>query len=274
MHKYQEGDKYAQSKKDYLLNAYRLVDDVQNDSIKKSLLSDIAFEFLNLKEDSLFEESNGKILEFSNMKSDSVMLARYYSYKGIFFSDKEVLDSAYYYFSKAEKVFNDLGDQYRRARLQYNSAFVLRRSKSFVQSEVLAVKAARIFESIGKKKNLYQVYNHLGLLYNDLGRYDLAVSYHEKAKNLINSLENPYIFKERTLNNLSLVYQKQGKYDEAISVLDEALENKELDSLNRNLYAKLLDNRAYNRFLKGDTTGVRKDFEYERGEKSMPGRRR
>ena len=64
------------------------------------------------------------------------------------------------------------------------------------------------------------------------------------------------------LNNLSLVYQKQGKYDEAISVLDEALENKELDSLNRNLYAKLFDNRAYNRFLKGDTTGVRQDFEY------------
>ena len=83
-----------------------------------------------------------------------------------------------------------------------------------------------------------------------------------KAKKLINSLENPYIFKERTLNNLSLVYQKQGKYDEAISVLDEALEKKELDTLNRNLYAKLLDNRAYNRFLKGDTTGVRKDFEY------------
>ena len=262
LQKYEAEDKDVQTKKDYLLNAYRFVDEVQNDSIKKSLLSDIAFEFLNLKEDSLFEESNGKILEFSNMKSDSVMLARYYSYKGIFFSDKEVLDSAYYYFSKAEKVFNNLGDQYRRARLQYNSAFVLRRSKSFVQSEVLAVKAARIFESIGKKKNLYQVYNHLGLLYNDLGRYDIAVSYHEKAKKLINSLENPYIFKERTLNNLSLVYQKQGKYDEAISVLDEALENKELDTLNRNLYAKLLDNRAYNRFLKGDTTGVRKDFEY------------
>ena len=246
---------------DYLLKAYHLVDSIKIDSVKRSLLSDITSEFLNLEEDSLFEESNGKILEYSNLKSDSVMLGRYYSYKAVHFTDKELLDSAYYYFSKAGKVFNDLGDHYRRARLQYNSAFILRRSKNFVQSEVLAIKAARIFESIGKKKNLYQVYNHLGLLYNDLGRYDLAISYHKKAKNIINSLQNQSIYKERTLNNLSLVYQKQGKYEEAISVLDEALENKELESLNRNLYAKLLDNRAYNRFLKGDTIGIRQDYE-------------
>jgi len=260
--KYQTEDDKYQIKRDYLLNAFHLVDDVKNDSLKRSLLSDITFEFLNLEEDSLFKMSNSKILLFSNMKGDSVMLARYFSYKGIYFSDKEILDSAYYYFSKAERVFDHIGDEYRRARLQYNSAYVLRRSKNFVQSEVLAVKAAKIFETVGKTKNLYQIYNHLGLLYNDLGKYDLAVSYHEKAMKLINSLNNQRVLKERSLNNLSLVYQKQGKYDEAISVLDEALENEELDSLNRNLYAKLLDNRAYNRFLKGDTTGVRQDFEH------------
>jgi signal transduction histidine kinase len=194
---------------------------------------------------------------------------------GIHYSDQEALDSAYYSFSMAEKVYEKIGDYYRKARMQYNSAYILRRSKNYVLSEVKALKSAKEFEHLNKETNLYRTYNHLGLLYNDLEKYDLAIEYHNKAKRLIPFLSNSDLVQARTLNNLSLVYQKQGKYEEAIEALDEALKNENLEQENRNLYAKLIDNRAYNRFMKGEeavlddfqrTLAIRRELENPAGQ--------
>ena len=94
----------------------------------------------------------------------------------------------------------------------------------------------------------------------ELGNFQKSLEHYKKAKIYLNKLENQSDYNEKSLNNLSLVYQKQGKYDLAIATLNKALEDPELPVTNYNLYTKLIDNRAYCRFLKGDTTQVLHDF--------------
>ena len=47
--KYRSEDRKSPRKIDYLTKAYHLVDSIEIDSLKRSLLSDITFEFLNLE---------------------------------------------------------------------------------------------------------------------------------------------------------------------------------------------------------------------------------
>ena len=62
------------------------------------------------------------------------------------------------------------------------------------------------------------------------------------------------------LNNLGLVYQKQGNHKKAISMFDKALSNEKIKLVKPNLYSKLIDNKAYNKFLNGDTTDLPQEF--------------
>ena len=217
---------------------------------------------LELDDDSILVEANESAMILSKMLNDSSSLGEVYWNWAILFDKKSVLDSSYFYYRKANEIYTKLENDYYSAKMEYNMSFILFRSKNYAESEVLIIKALQKFEKLNKYLNIFNCNNRLLLIDKELGRYDDALNHFRKASYYLKKSKGNLVRSSGLLNNLSLVYQKQGKYDEAISVLDEALENKELDSLNRNLYAKLLDNRAYNRFLKGDTTGVRKDFEY------------
>jgi signal transduction histidine kinase len=227
----------------------------------KDLLN-IVDKSLELGHDSIFVKGNKSAMALSVKLKDSSGLGEVYWNWAILFDKKSVLDSSYLNYRKANEIYSKLGNDYYSAKMEYNMSFILFRLKNYAESEVLVIKALQKFEKLNKYLNISNCYNRLLLIDKELGRYDYALNHFKKASFYLKKAEEDFVRGSGLLNNLSLVYQKQGKYDEAISVLNEALENKQLDSLNRNLYAKLIDNRAYNRFLKGDTTGVRKDFEY------------
>jgi len=217
---------------------------------------------LELGEDSIFVKANRSAMVLSNKLNDSSSLGEVYWNWAILYDRKSVLDSSYFYYRKANEIYSKLKNDYYSAKMEYNMSFILFRSKNYAESEVLIIKALQKFEKLNKYLNIFKCNNRLLLIDKELGRYDDALNHFQKASYYLKKSQEDIVTRSGLINNLSLVYQKQGKYDEAISVLDEALENEELDSLNPNLYAKLLDNRAYNRFLKGDTTGVRQDFEH------------
>ena len=204
---------------------------------------------LELGDDTIFLKANKSAMVLSKKLNDSSSLAEVHWNWAILYDKKSVLDSSYFYYRKANEIYTKLENDYYSAKMEYNMSFILFRLKNYAESEVLIIKALKKFEKLKKYLNIFNCNNRLLLIDKELGRYDDALDHFQKASYYLKLSKDDLVRNSGLMNNLSLVYQKQGKYEEAISVLDEALENKELESLNRNLYAKLLDNRAYNRFL-------------------------
>ena len=243
-----------------LSNAYNISSKIVNDSLKAKYLFKILMGYYDLEDYRSFSKLNQEYLNLGINLGDTLKIADFHWNKASYFVKHEVLDSAYIYYDNAQNLFQKIGHKYFTAKMQYNMSYVLRRTKDYSRSEIYAIKAIENLEGLDKKLLLYRCYNHLGLLFNDLSQFKKSISYHKKSINLLHYIENNQILKERSLNNLSLVYQKQGKYDLAIDALNQALDNKDLPKLNYNLYAKIIDNRAYCEFLKGDTLGVFDEF--------------
>ena len=231
-----------------------------NDSLKLSNFLRLADSSLKDGDSLNFRQSNKYALFLSKKLNDTLGLGEVHWNYAIFFKKVDVLDSALYHYRKAGSYYSSIQNEYYEAKMDFNMSYIFFRTRNYAASEVFVIKALNKFKKLGKNKNIYKCYNRLILIDNELGEFESAISHYQKAKFYLDKEKLIGFESEGTLNNLSLVYQKQGKYEEAIEALDEALENESLEIENRNLYAKLIDNRAYNKFLKGDED-VLGDFE-------------
>ncbi|MDN3643770.1 ATP-binding protein [Lutimonas halocynthiae] len=221
----------------------------ENDSVKVSNLLRISDQLYSLNSDSLFEETNKLILKIALKVKDTKAIAEYHWNIGNMLADRDILDSAYYHYVKSRNFYSSIGHEYYKSKMDYNLSFLEFRVKNYVQSEISVISAINGFKSLERKRNLFLCYNRLLIIDKELGNYDSAVYHFRVATELLSQLESKSVNRERLLNNLSLVYQKQEKYELAIKTLDQALENDELKKNHLNLYAKLIDNRAFCMFL-------------------------
>lgn len=76
----------------------------------------------------------------------------------------------------------------------------------------------RAVDGDNSKEVLYDSYNLLGAIYNELGEYNKAIDYHSKALSISSSKEilTVYQSKATSYNNLGFVYQNLNNYDTAI----------------------------------------------------------
>jgi len=202
-----------------------------------------------LNSDSLFEETNKLILKIALKVKDTKAIAEYHWNIGNMLVDRFVLDSAYYHYMKSRDFYSSIGHEYYKSKMDYNLSFLEFRVKNYAQSEISVISAINGFRNLERNRNLFLCYNRLLIIDKELGNYNSALNHFQVASDLLYKSESKRVYKERLLNNLSLVYQKQEKYELAIKTLDQALENDELKKNHSNLYAKLIDNRAYCMFL-------------------------
>jgi two-component sensor histidine kinase/tetratricopeptide (TPR) repeat protein len=99
----------------------------------------------------------------------------------------------------------------------------------FLQNEQMALRYALLAEKTAEdvNDNSYQwctIYNHLGVAYYDLSKYDLAFYNYEKALNI--ALENKNHSDINTISyNLAYLYSQQKKYDKALQTLKRTESN-------------------------------------------------
>ena len=258
----------AQSKKNDLNNgtAVQLLERAYQynkttaDSVRIKNLLKIAYRAYTLNDSSFFIKTNNEALILSENLNDSANSADAHWNFGIYFTDKEVMDSAYYHYYKANVYFNALHDDYHSGNMLYNMAFIQGRLHNPIESEILTYNAIAKFEPLDKNLRLYECYNHLGLIYLDLNDYDKALEANQKALGYLKKIKQKGVLYEKTLNNIGLVYEQKGEYEKAVNNFKKALENKHLKSDDSYTYALLIDNLAYNQFKSGDTTHVRQQF--------------
>lgn len=225
------------------------------------MLLDSAYKALAERDTLSFKKLNSNGLNLSIQQKDSFAIADAYWNYGDFFDLKEQKDSSYFYYHLAKNSFDVIGQKRNKGKMLYNMAVIQKSVKDFTGSEITTFKAIASFNEKEHQKNLYNCYNLLGVIHYNLNETNKSIEAHNKAVYFLKQIQKKGTSLEASYNNIGLTYQKAKNHKEAINNFNKVLERDSLKWFNPSLYAKALDNRAYNKFLSGDTLGIKKEFD-------------
>lgn len=101
-----------------------------------------------------------------------------------------------------------------------NEAFRNLNEGKFFESEKPLLRLVQLKDSAGESKLIF-IYNSLGLVYNNLGKYDLALDYFDKAQSLISDTEPSK--KAAVYTNKGTILTLLKQYDASINYLEKAI---------------------------------------------------
>jgi len=233
----------------YNKRAFGILINQDNDSLNRVNLFKVANRYYNMNNFIEYWKVSKIIAERSKSENDTLNIARAYSYIGDYYANTVKKDSAFLYYTKAEKIYQKKNDKVNLGGIFISMATAQGYENDFLGSELSAIKALNVLRDTEEKSKVYEAYNILGFVSNELKDYEKSLEYHTKALNLAreNNLTN---FNEvsSSLNNIGSVYQNQKKYKQAIETFEEALKDKSLIVYKPSLYSILLDNLAYSKF--------------------------
>ena len=249
-------------REEYTQKAFITVINQANDSLGRVNLFKVANRYYNLNNWKGYKETVKLVLEKSESSKDTVKIAKAYTYLGDYFQSQGIVDSAFSYYFKAEKMFITLKDNNNLAITRFNKALLQFNQSDFTGSEISAIKALSALRGEKTTENVYECYNILGLIYNELGEYDKSIEYYDKALASIDA-NTPVVYQARatTLNNMGLVYQNKNNHKEALPYFEQGLaQKKELLLYKPQVYAMILDNLGYSRLKLNQSEGLPKLF--------------
>lgn len=196
---------------------------------------------------------NYNALKLAGKIKDTIALAHVNKRLGYYYYNR-VVDSAYYYDDRAEKLFNILNDNYNRAIVLLDIALIQKQEKDLTGSELTSIKALSLLDELKETKGVlkYQshFYNNLGHLFKILEQFDESILYFKKAINRQNEFDgSDKAMLNNLKNNLAVTYKDAGEYDNALYYLKEILEDKNLEKERLDFYALVLDNYAHASYL-------------------------
>lgn len=240
----------------FLEKAYKGLSNLESDSIKKSMLLDISYQYFQLGDSMNFRKTNSEARELSMMFNDSNSIALTYWDLAGFYHARNIEDSAYYYYNKAQKIYVALANRELSARVLLNMAIIQKNIKDYTGSEVSTIQAISLLEPLKKYKYLYRAYNNLGIIYKELDEYDKSLSFYKTAEEYIKKADRMELLPS-LWNNIGVLHKKNKQYNKAELYFDKAIQyGNQLHRTDPELYAMLLDNRTHNRFQSGDTTEI------------------
>ena len=243
----------------YTQKAFAIIINQPNDSMHRVNLFRVANRYYNIDNWKGYKEAVQLVLKKSEIIKDSVSTAKAYTYLGDYYGSQNLSDSAFLYYFKAEKMYITRNDKYNLARTRLNKALLQYNEIDLTGGEISVFKALSAIK--GEKNNdiVYDSYNLLGMIYNELGDYSKSIENHNNALKSIDEETSPVGFQSRatSLNNLGYVYQNLNKHNKAIPYFEEGLLNKkDLLLYKPYIYAMLLDNLGYSRFKIKDSKGL------------------
>lgn len=222
----------------------------RRDSTARGDLFNLAAQYYGLGNYSKFYTATKLARQKAEQVGDTLQITKALSYLAKYNSDNGKNDSAFYYYSKAEKLAIALNDSVNLGGIYINKAFIQLYESDFSGCELTASKALDVLRNTVDKKKIYDGYNLIGICSNEKKSYERALEYHNKALNTARnySLMNSLHLSSNSLNNIGVVYQNLNNHDQAIYNFELALKDDHLLRDVPSLYSILLDNLAYSKF--------------------------
>ncbi|MCF6168213.1 tetratricopeptide repeat-containing sensor histidine kinase [Lutibacter sp.] len=230
-----------------LIKAKILINKLENDSLKINSALKLGYKYLIYGHLNEFKKVNLNILNTTFIKNDSLSYALANEYFGYYYQLKYKPDSSFYFYNKALDTYNYINDELNSGRMLLSMATIQERIKDYTGSEINTIKSISKLKNSTQYQNLYLAYNNLAVVYNKLGRYNLAIENHQNAIKFLQRLDNKYL-KAMSLNNIGWVYSMKNDYRESIKYYSRALEMEYLFNSRPLIYATLIDNLAYSKF--------------------------
>ncbi len=205
---------------------------------------------------------NKYLLQNSLATKDTTTIALCFFYSGERCYNNDVLDSAFYFYSKAEKLLVNNYSSKIRPTIFLNKSTIQLNINDFSGAEYYASKALKSYRMDNDYLGQYDSYTNLGIASFGKENFIKAIEYHRKALDISikNDINKEFFLKEISRNNIGNCYQNNEDYRKAIVEFELALQNKSLATLKPSLYATLIDNVAYSRFKISNNPGTVKLF--------------
>ncbi|PRZ21591.1 tetratricopeptide repeat-containing sensor histidine kinase [Flavobacterium granuli] len=239
----------------------------ENDSINRNLFFKVANKYYDLNQYDNYLFVTKKVLELAIKKKDTVHIAKSLYYLGDYFEEKTVLDSAFYYYAKSEKLYKSIKDTSNTGKTALYKAGILYDAGNFTESEIELVAALRLLNKTNNTRLIYESYNLMALSLKEINNHKKSLEYFELALKQLDKLESEGYIKERIIksrasinNNMGRVYDKMENQKEAIRLYKKGLQTNRLKQDHPKLYAMLLNNLAYAQMKSGNSNGIREKF--------------
>jgi len=239
----------------YTKKAIAVISKDKNDSMNRVNYFKVANRYYNIGDYVEYKKTTELIIENAILEKDTVNLVKAYSYLMDYYVKNNMLDSAYVYNYKVEKVYRNLKDNQSIALSLLNKAIMQHLESDYVGCERSVFEVLRLLVLTKNNELLYEANNLLGIIYGELKEYKLSYKYYNIALDIARSdtiIPADYQFIATTLNNLGVLYRDQNMNEEAIEKFNLALNQKNLSRDMPNTFAMIKDNLAYSKFKSGE----------------------
>ncbi|RTZ01712.1 tetratricopeptide repeat-containing sensor histidine kinase [Flavobacterium sp. RSP49] len=242
----------------YIQKTFKIISPQENDSLHRVNLFKIANRYYNIPNWEEYIKTVQLILEKSAMTQDSFSMAKGNNYLGDYYDSQGIPDSAFLYYDKAQKIYFELNDNYNLAKTIINKANLQFNQSDLLGAEKASSKVLKIIKNSNKSDALYDAYNLLGLIYNELEDYKTAMGYHNKALASIDDelMTSFYQPKATSYNNIGYLLLKKQDFKQAKRYFQKGLDQKNVFKDKPSLYAMLLNNLAYSKFKLNEKEGL------------------
>ncbi|WP_374504534.1 ATP-binding protein [Flavobacterium sp.] len=224
-----------------------------HDSDSKEFLFNLAAEYYYLNDIKKSLYVSREIYDIIKNSSDTLNLAKAYYYIGDSY-EQNYRDSAYYYYKKAEKLYQILGNDELRGKMLFNKGYILYLDGNYIESEVETSKALKLLKSSSNNELNYTVNNLMGCVLERLDDNENALKYFGYAKNelkLLNANSKSTKYNLSLSVNIANVYDKRNQFDKSVKELNSVL-NDSIATEWPSDYANVLGNLGYSKMKSGD----------------------
>lgn len=236
--------------------AYQLVLQTGSDTLRSKYLSTLSENQKFIPDSALFRSINNQTLVLNQKLKDSLAVGYANWDLALFFKKYAVKDSAYYSFSKAQRVFENINKKQFSGRMYLEMAKIQVEIKDYIGCQNNTTKAIKTFKTINDNINLYYSYNILGISTGALGEAENSLTYYKEALYYLRKEPRNKFNEARIFNNIGVVYRNNKQYLRAIQNFDKVLNTDSLEFKQPILYAIALSNLASCKIYNNDTTGV------------------
>jgi tetratricopeptide (TPR) repeat protein len=124
---------------------------------------------------------------------------------------------------QARTIQESLGDRWELARIVYTMAGIAFEQDDLAKARVLAEETLRLYEASGDQRHVARLKGNLGMIYADLGWYDLALQFNQAHVDNCRDLGDLYGM-AIALGNRSAILSDAGREDEGLEVIRRAME--------------------------------------------------